>query len=116
MQLLAVYSKKIKTKAIFCNTIKMIIKIARRTTGAKGCYFFAGFLQETPIFLKQLLKFCSKSLKSLLQVSNKLLTNILRSLFLVPNKALTYHDSSLKQVSNMLKPSCNSLTSSLTRL
>ena len=70
-------------------------KIARRTTGAKGSYLFAGFLQETHIFLKHLLKFCSKSLKSLLQVSKKLLTNILRSLFLVPNKTLTYHDSSL---------------------
>ena len=61
----------------------VIRKIARRTTGAKSCYFLAGFLQVSHIFLKHLLQFCRKSLTSLLQVSMKLLTNILGSLYLV---------------------------------
>ena len=50
------------------------IKIARCTTGAKGCNFLAGFLQVSQMFLKHLLKVSSKSLKSFLQVSKKLLT------------------------------------------
>jgi hypothetical protein len=38
---------------------------ARRTTGAKGCYFLAGFFQESHIFLKCLFTFFSRSLKIL---------------------------------------------------
>ena len=51
-------------------------KIARHTTGAKGYNFLTGFLQVSYMFLKHRLKVCSKSLKSLLQVSKKLLTTI----------------------------------------
>jgi hypothetical protein len=40
-----------------------IKKIARRTTGAKGCNFLAGLLQVSYMFLKHILKVCSKSLK-----------------------------------------------------
>ena len=49
-------------------------KIARRTTGAKGCNFLAGFLQVSHMILKHLLKVCIKSLKSPLHVSKKSLT------------------------------------------
>ena len=48
-------------------------QIARGTTGEKGCNFLAGFLQVSHMFL---LKVCSKSLKSLLQVSNELITTL----------------------------------------
>ena len=49
-------------------------KIARRTTGAKGCNYLAGFLQVSHMFLKHLLEVCSNSLKksltSLQEVTN----------------------------------------------
>ena len=49
----------------------MITKIARHTTGAKGCYFLAGLLQVSNVCLKHILKdYTNKSLTSLLQVSN----------------------------------------------
>ena len=40
-------------------------KIARRTTGAKGCYFLDCFLQVFNMFLKHFLKVSYKSLSSL---------------------------------------------------
>ena len=40
------------------------IKIARRTTGAKGCYFLAGFLQVLNMYLKHCLKLSNIYLRS----------------------------------------------------
>ena len=95
-EILHVKKNVVDKKIVFCEKYVFDCwkeNIVRPTTGAKGCYFLAGFLQVSHIFLKHILKFCIKSLISLLQVSKKLLTNILRSLFLVPY--MTYHDSSL---------------------
>ena len=47
----------------------IIIKIVRRTTGAKGCYFLTSILQVSSIFITHLLK----SLTSPLQISKSLL-------------------------------------------
>ena len=73
------------------------VKIARRTTGAKGCNFLAGFLQVSQMFLKYILKVFYKYLTNLLQVSKKLLTTT-KFLF---DKTLTSNDSSLLQVSTI---------------
>ena len=78
-----------------------ISTIARNTTEAKGCNFQAGFLQVFHMFLKHLLKVCSKSLTRLQEVYNNNVMKSLSSPSLTPNKTFTSHDSSPLQVSNI---------------
>ena len=56
------------------------LKIMRRTTGAKGCYFLAGFLQVSNMFVKHLVKVSNKFLTSLHEVSNKTFNKLHTSL------------------------------------
>ena len=53
-------------------------KIVRRTTGVKGCFFLAGFLQVSNIFIKYILQVSYKYPTSILQISNKYFTSILQ--------------------------------------
>ena len=51
-------------------------KIVKRTTGAKGWYFLAAFLQVYKMFITYILKDSYKSLSNLLKVSYKSIKNL----------------------------------------